>query len=110
MNAPREEQTRPSGIELVSEVSDLAVGVGMLTFTLAPFALPFLALLALAAVAFVIPVLGVALLIAPLLLARRYLRSRNRSPVAQRSALPGDSEVGHEPVRHELVLRGGPAA
>jgi hypothetical protein len=110
MSAPREQQTRPSGIELVSEASDLAVGVGILTFTLAPFALPLLALVALVAAMLLIPALGVALLFAPLMVARRYLRSRDRSPVARRSARPGDSKVGHEPVRHELVLRGGPAA
>ncbi len=73
-------RTTPSGLEFVSEVSDLAVGVGMLIFTLAPFALPVLAVAALAGVALLTPVLVGVVLAGPLLLARRWWRSRNRSP------------------------------
>ena len=47
-------RTTMSGLEFVSEVSDLAAGAGMLIFTLAPFALPVLALSALAAVALLV--------------------------------------------------------
>ena len=55
-------RTTMSGLEFVSEVSDLAAGAGMLIFTLAPFALPVLALTALAAVALLVPaVVGVVL-------------------------------------------------
>ena len=38
------EKTRPSGLELVSEVSGLTAGLGLLIFTLTPLALPALAL------------------------------------------------------------------
>lgn len=81
-------QTPPSGLELVSEMADLTVGVGMLTFVLAPFALPALALIALIAVVALIPALGVALLLAPFLVARRWWRSRDRSPGATGPAPP----------------------
>lgn len=84
--ASAEQPTPPTGIELVSEVADIAVGVGMLTLTLAPFALPALALTALAAVALLVPALVVALVLAPFLVARRYWRARDRSPGATRSA------------------------
>ena len=68
--------TKPSGLELVSEVSDLGAGIGILTFALAPLALPALALTALAVVPLLIPVLAGALLAAPVLLVRR-LRARS---------------------------------
>ena len=55
-------------------MADLAVGAGMLTFTLAPFALPGLALTALVAVMLLIPALALALLLAPFLVARRCWR------------------------------------
>jgi hypothetical protein len=59
-------------------VSDLAAGLGILTFTLAPLAIPALALTALTAVVLLIPVLGGALLAAPFLLAGRCWRARHR--------------------------------
>jgi hypothetical protein len=105
-----EHQTPPSGLELVSEVADLAVGAGILTFTLAPFALPGLALIALTAVALLIPALGVALLLAPFLVARRCWRARGRSSVATRRTRSGDRDAGYETVRHGLMLRGGRGA
>jgi hypothetical protein len=105
-----EHQTPPSGLTLVSEIADLAVGAGMLTFTLAPFALPGVALIALTTALLLIPALCVALLLAPVLVARRWWRSRNRSPSATRPARCGDGDAGYETVRHELVVRGGPGA
>jgi hypothetical protein len=36
--------TRPSGSQLLEEISDLLVGLGMITMILFPFALPFIAL------------------------------------------------------------------
>jgi hypothetical protein len=71
-------QTTQSGLEFVSELSDLAAGAGMVIFTLAPFSLPVLALTALAALALLIPVMAGAMLAAPFLLARRWWRSRDR--------------------------------
>ena len=96
----------PSGLDRVSEVADLAVGAGMLTFALAPFALPALALIALTMAVLMIPALGIALLLAPYLVARRGWRSRDRPPAATGVARPGDGDAGYETVRHELVLRG----
>jgi hypothetical protein len=58
-------------------VSDLGAGLGILTFALAPLALPGLALTALAVVPLLIPVLAGALLAAPLLLVRRLRRARD---------------------------------
>jgi multisubunit Na+/H+ antiporter MnhE subunit len=95
---------------LVSEVADLAVGAGILTFTLAPFALPALALIALVAVALLIPALAVALLLAPFLVARRWWRSRDRSPGATRLARSGGGDRASETVRYELDVRGGRGA
>jgi hypothetical protein len=43
MSGPFEQQRRPSGLEFVNELADLAVRAGMLMFVLAPFALPMLA-------------------------------------------------------------------
>jgi hypothetical protein len=104
-------QTPPPGLELISELADLAVGAGMLTCTLVPFALPALALIALTAVALLMAALGVALLLAPFLVARRCWRSRDRSPGAPRPARSGDGGAGYETVRYELVgVRGGPGA
>jgi len=104
-------KTPPSGLELIREVAGLGVGAGMLTFTLAPLALPFLALTALVAVVLVIPALGVAVLLAPFLVARRCWRSRDRSPEATRPARSSDRSAGYETMHHELVgVRGGPGA
>lgn len=78
-------QTRPSGVEPISEVSDLAAGAGILVFTLAPFALPALLMMAVVAVALAIPPLVVgAILAAPILLTRRWRRSRDRTTIARR--------------------------
>ena len=98
-------QASPRGLELVGEVDDLAIGIGMLTFALAPFALPGLALVALTMAVLMIPALGIALLLAPFLVARRW-RSRDRPPAANRLARLGEADAGHEGVPHELGLRG----
>ena len=99
-------QASPSGLDLVSEVADLAVGAGMLTFALAPFALPALALIALTMAVLMIPALGIALFLAPYLVARRCWRSGHRPQAATGVARPGDGDAGYVTVRHELVLRG----
>jgi hypothetical protein len=82
----------------------------MLTFTLAPFALPALALTALVAVALLIPAVAVALFLAPVLVARRCWRSRDRSRAATRPARSGGGDSGYETVRYELDVRGGRGA
>ncbi len=75
-----------------------------------PFALPALALIALTAAVLLIPALGVALLLAPFLVARGWWRSRDRSAHATRPGRRSDAEAGYERVRHDTVMRGGPGA
>jgi hypothetical protein len=87
------QHTTPSGLELLSEVSDLTAGLGILTFTLAPLALPALALTALTAVVLLIPVLAGALLAAPFLLAGRWWRARHRRSRTTDPARFGDREA-----------------
>ena len=87
-------------------MADLAVGTGMLTFALAPFALPAMALIALIVAVLMIPALGIALLLAPYLVAQRCSRSGHRPPAATGVARPGDGDAGYEMARHESVLRG----
>ncbi|HXD63201.1 MAG TPA: hypothetical protein VNV17_01215 [Solirubrobacteraceae bacterium] len=94
---------------MIGEVADLAVGAGILTFALAPFALPALALIALTAAVLLIPALGVAVLLAPLLVARAWWRSRGRSAHATRPAR-SDGDAGYERVRHDTVVGGGAGA
>ena len=77
-----ERSSKPSGIELVSEVSDLVAGAGLLIFVLAPFTLPGLALAAVAIVVLLIPLLIGAILAAPILLLRRWWHSRDHTLVA----------------------------
>jgi len=74
-------------------VSDLAVGTGMPIFTLAPFALPVLAL-ALAAVALLIPAVVGVVLGGPFPLARRWWRSRDRVSRDAKPARAGNGEAG----------------
>ena len=87
-------RTTMSGLEFVSEVSDLAAGAGMLIFTLAPFALPVLALSALAAVALLVPAVVGVVLAGPLLLAWLWWRSRDRVSRDARPARAGKGEAG----------------
>lgn len=83
--APRqlvEQPPKPSGIELLSEVSDLVTGAGLLIFVLAPFALPGLVLAAVAIVVLLISVLIGVILAAPILLVRRWWHSRDHTVAA----------------------------
>ena len=73
------QHTPPSALDLISEVSDLVTGAGILLFVLAPFALPFLALVALVGIVLLIPVVLGAMLVAPVVVARRWWRSHARS-------------------------------
>jgi hypothetical protein len=82
-----------SGFEFVSGLSDLAAGAGILIFMLAPFSLPVLALTALAAVALLIPAVVGVVLAAPLLLARRQWRSRDRLSGDTKPSRRGDGEA-----------------
>ena len=95
------QRSTPSGLELLSEVSYLATGAGIITFTLAPLALPALALALLATMALLIPlfvgaVLAVfvgAVLAAPVLVVRRWRRSRDRPAGASKLAGLGAGEA-----------------
>jgi membrane protein implicated in regulation of membrane protease activity len=81
-------------LEFVSEGSDLATGVAILTFALAPFALPLLALTVLVAAMLAIPALLGAMLVGPLVIAWRRWRSRDRVPrAAGQIGRVGDIEV-----------------
>jgi hypothetical protein len=85
-------RTTCCGRDLFSEVLDLAAGVGLI-FILAPFALPALALMAVAAVVLRIPVPVKAILASPILLGRHWWRSHARASRVSQRALPG-REVG----------------
>jgi hypothetical protein len=98
------------GRELFSEALDLATGVGLLIFTLAPFALPALALVAVAAVLLMFPLLVGAMLATPILLGRRWWRSHAQpSRVSQPAAVglevrrPGVSTPGASGDPTEIV-------
>lgn len=98
------------GREVFSEVLDLATGVGLLVFTLAPFALPAIALVAVAAVVLMIPALVGAMLAVPILLGRRWWRSHARpSRVSQAATVgpqvrrPGVSTLGASGDPTEIV-------
>lgn len=88
-----EQQTRQSGLELITEVAGLAVCAGMITFTVFPLALPALALTALAALLLLVPALIGAVLAAPILMLRRWGQSRDRDLTAARPADSGGSEI-----------------
>jgi membrane protein implicated in regulation of membrane protease activity len=92
---PAAKQATPSGLELVSEMADLAAGLGILTFALAALALPALAVTAVVVVLLLIPMLLGALLAAPFLLAGRWRRSRRRRsrPTKPATARFGDREA-----------------
>jgi hypothetical protein len=82
-------QAASCGRELFGEVLDLATGVGLLVFTLAPFALPALALVAVAGVLLMIPVLVGAILATPILLGRHWWRSHARASLVSQPAVRG---------------------
>lgn len=90
-----------SGLDFFGEVSDLAAGLGMLVLPLAPFALPALALIMLAAGALLIPVVVGLVLAAPVLQARRWWRSRDRRP--------GDANVAGSGAAHPECDSAGPS-
>jgi hypothetical protein len=96
-----------SGFEFVGGLSDLGAGAGMLIFMLALFSRPVLALMALAAVALLIPAVVGAVLAAPLLLARRRWRSRDRLSGDTKPSLRGDGEARMQRCR-SFVTRGRP--
>ena len=87
------QRSTPSGLELLSEVSYLATGAGIITFTLAPLALPALALALLATMALLIPLFVGAVLAAPVLVVRRWRRSRDRPAGASKLAGLGAGEA-----------------
>jgi hypothetical protein len=105
-----ERDTNLSGAELVTEVSDLATGAGILLFVAAPFALPALALMAvvMAAVAVAVIILGLVgvVLVAPMLLVRQSRRSRDRSIAA---GARRDDHRSPRHVEHERRARHGVA-
>lgn len=113
-NSTRKRLSRPQATcrrrESFGEVLDLATGVGRLIFTLAPFALPALALVAVAAPLLVIPALVGAILATPILLGRHWWRSHARpSSVSQPATVglavrrPGVSTLGVSGHRNESV-------
>jgi membrane protein implicated in regulation of membrane protease activity len=79
-------QRQASVGEFVGELADLLTGLGLVVFTLAPFAVPLLALSALASAALLIPAAVGVVLAAPWVLARRWRRSPNRATRQRRSA------------------------
>jgi membrane protein YdbS with pleckstrin-like domain len=79
MNVSHQQQASPSVFELVGEVSDIATGACIMIVALAPLALPFLALTAVAALALLAPVVVGTLLVAPAVVAWRHCRSRGSS-------------------------------
>ena len=87
-------ETTVSGLDFLGEVSDLAGGLGMILLPLAPFALPALALTMLVAGALLIPVVVGLVLAAPVLLARRWWRSRGRQPGDATTARSGPHTAG----------------
>ncbi len=97
--------TRPSGSQLLEEISDLLVGLGMITTILFPFALPFIALtlvvLAVVAVPAAVGGVLVAAVVGPVLLVKRLRASRRdqvatppRPPRAEASLLGATSPRG----------------
>lgn len=88
-----EQQNAHSGLEIVGEVTDLAVGLGMIVMTLFPFALPALALSALVALVLMVPMLVGAVLVAPLLMLRSWRRSHARAHSTGRLAGDGETAI-----------------
>ncbi len=107
--APRhlvDQSPKPSGIELVSEMSGLAAGAGMLLFVLAPLALPALALAAVATVVLLIPPIVGAILTAPILLLRRWWQPRKYMFAAE--TLCDDRASGASNARACVAVEGRP--
>jgi hypothetical protein len=83
---------RDTYIELLEEVVNWLVGLGLITFTIFPFALPLIALTALLVIPLVLGGILVAILAAPVLLVRRLWRARRR-----------ESETAPAGLRHPAV-------
>jgi hypothetical protein len=84
------QRTTSSSLEFITEVVDLVVGLGIVTFALAPMALPALALTALLAALLLIPPLIIgAAFAAPVLAMRHWWQSRDRAKPAVRSPATG---------------------
>lgn len=96
------QRTTDSGLELVTEVSDLAAGAGIITFTLAPLALPALALTLLLIVPLLVPALIGALVAVPILVLRRLRQPRDRPHGAAQPA-----GAGGQPARPRPAERSG---
>jgi hypothetical protein len=73
---------RPAITDLLWEIGDLSVGLGLLTFILAPFAIPFLLLLALTLVPFIVLGAIAGILATPVLLIRAVSQHRRPAAVA----------------------------
>lgn len=90
-------QTSASASELVEELSAFAAGGGMLTFVLAPFALPMLALVAVVAIvaglAAMLATFIVAFLCAPILVVVRLGRRYRIRPAELLATLPADART-----------------
>jgi hypothetical protein len=79
VNVENRQEIQLSVPDFVSELSDIATGAAIMTFALAPFALPFLALVAAASVALLVPVLACALIAGSCMVALRWCRLLSRS-------------------------------
>jgi hypothetical protein len=99
-----------ASIEVVSGVSTALVGAGVVTFALAPLALPILILTVVAVIPLLLPVLALGLLaaivIVPIRLARRLRRPTIRPPRPNAPAGLGRPVHGPRPALSRLA-RGG---
>lgn len=89
----RDDREHPPAGELVSEVANFTVGLGLIVMIAFPFALPILLLTALLAVPVVLIGLVAGLAAAPFLLIRRLRRSRRQEPEVS------DGRTTTEPLR-----------
>lgn len=106
--------TRPSGSQLLEEVSDLLVGLGMITMILSPFALPFIALtlvvLAVVAVPAAVGGVLVAVLAGPVLLVKRMRASRRDEVTTSPQPSPAEASAReptsvHSPARQSKAAK-----
>ena len=79
MNVQNNQQMPLSVPDALSEVSDIVTGAAIMTFALAPLALPFLALVAAVSVALLVPVVVCALIAASSMVALRGCRLLRRA-------------------------------
>jgi hypothetical protein len=78
VNGQNNQQMPLSVPDALSEVSDIVTGAAIMTFALAPLALPFLALVAAVSVALLVPVVACALIAASCMMALRGCRLLRR--------------------------------